>query len=203
MGGPPEGSGSGTPGPGPARVLREGPLGGPNREWVPLAIGAVVLLMCAVVLFVGGRFALSVLGPAAATPTRIASVPTPTNTPIPTVVRLPTQPPVPPSPVPVIAKVIERSVNIRQGPGTQNKVIGSLKKDNTISLIGRNADSTWYQVTIAGSANPGWVFGETLQITAGSPSALPVATGGPAPATKAPAPAGPAPAATPTVIGAQ
>ena len=27
---------------------------GPNREWVPLAIGAVVLLLCAILLFVGG-----------------------------------------------------------------------------------------------------------------------------------------------------
>jgi hypothetical protein len=187
----------------PKRGARQGPLGGPNREWVPLAIGAVVLLFCAMLLFVGGRFALSALGPTS-TPTRATVVALATNTPVPTVVRLPTQPLPPASPAPVIAKVIEASVNVRGTPSTSGKIIGKLRKDNTISLTGRSVDGQWYQATVQGVTGPGWVFKETLQIASGDPAMLPLAGPGAPTPTK---PAAPAPgsggAATPTVIGAR
>lgn len=181
----------------PPRVLRRGPLGKPNREWVPLAIGAIVLLLCAILLFFGGRFVLGSLG-TLATPTRATLVPLATNTPMPTVVRLPTQPLPSATPAPVIAKVIEKTVNVRATPSTKAKVIGTLKKDNQISLTGRNEKGDWYQVNIAGAAEPGWVFGETLQIVSGDPKTLPVVGGATPTATKA-ATAPSAPQITPTL----
>jgi hypothetical protein len=147
---------------------------GPNREWIPLAIGAAVLLLCAILLFVGGNFALGALGGTKPTPTRTL-VPTLPATAVPTVVRLPTQPPPTATPAPVLAQVIEAKVNVRSGPSTKDKIISSLKKNDQLTLVGRNADNTWYQINIAGAAGPGWVFGETLHIVSGDPNTLPVA----------------------------
>jgi hypothetical protein len=169
---------------------------GPNREWVPLAIGAVVLLLCAILLFVGGQFAVGMLGTTTkATPTKVvAVVPTLPATAVPTRVALPTLPPPTATPAPVLAKVIEKAVNVRNGPTTKNKIISSLKQNNQITLVGRNSDNTWYQVNIAGLTEPGWVFAATLQIASGDPDSLPVAGPTPTP-TKGSAVA---PAAQPT-----
>jgi hypothetical protein len=178
------------------------PFGGASREWVPLAIGAVVLLLCAVLLFFGGRFVLAALGPTT-TPTRLAVVPQPTTTAVPTAMRIPTQALPPPTTQPVLAKVIEKSVNVRAEPNTKAKIISSLKQNNQISLVGRNAAGDWYQVNISGATQVGWVFGETLQIVSGDPKSLPVAgAGAPTPTKAAALPQIPG-ASTPTVIGAR
>ena len=181
------------------RIFRSGPLGGPNREWVPLAIGALVLFVCAILLFVGGQFVSNAFKPTTV-PTKAVLVPLATNTPVPTVVRLPTQSLPTSTPQPVIAKVIERSVNVRAEPSTKGKIISSLKQNNQISLVGRNTAGDWYQVNITGGAQPGWVFKETLQIVSGDPNVLPV-IGAVAPtATKPAAPAATtAPRVTPTL----
>ena len=156
---------------------------GPNREWIPLAIGAVVLLLCALLLFVGGNFALGALGGTKPTPTKTL-VPTLPATPVPTVVRLPTLPPPTATPEPVLAKVIETKVNVRSGPSTKDKIVSSVKKNDQLTLVGRNADSTWYQINLAGQTEPVWVFAQTLQITSGDPKTLPVAGGTGAPTPK-------------------
>ncbi len=191
----------------PARLLRQGPLGGPNREWVPLAIGAVVLLLCAVILFFGGRFVLAALGPAA-TPTRANVIsPLATNTPVPTVVRLPTAALPTSTPAPVLAKVIENKINVRSQPSTKGSVLTTLAKNAQISLVAQASDGqyTWYQINVAGQAGPGWVRQDTIQIVSGDPKMLPPSGGAPAPApTKAAAPAaGPQTTATLTPIGAR
>lgn len=197
---PPTSTGGAAPsGPMPPRVSRRGPPGRPNREWVPLAIGAVVLLFCGVLLLVGTNVFLG----SGAKPTATRTLaPTQVSTPVPTAVRLPTQPPPTATPAPVIAKVIEKTVNVRATPSTKAKVIGSLKKDNQVSLIGRNEIGDWYQVNIAGAAEPGWVFGETLQIVSGDPKALPVVGGATPTATKgATVPSAPKVSPTLTPIG--
>lgn len=183
-GSPPGGGGS-----------RSTPLGmfGPNREWVPLAIGAVVLLLCAILLIVGSQIILPNLKLGSqATPTKTLAPVLPA-TPIPTRVALPTLPPPTATPVPVLAKVIEARVNVRNGPTTKNKIVSSLKRNDQITLVGRDSATTWFQVNLAGSTEPGWVFGQTLQIVSGDPTALPVA----GPPTPTPKPGAP-PAAQPT-----
>ncbi len=170
-----------------------------NREWIPLAIGAVVLLICATLLFVGGNFALSALG-STKTPTRSA-LPLVTNTPVPTIVRLPSPTPVPPTPIPVTGKVIERTVNVREQPNTKAKILTTVKKDKALTLIARNDDGTWYRVNLENLTQPGWIFGATLQVTGGDPQTLPVAGPTPTP-TKAAGPPPPVqPTATLTPIG--
>jgi hypothetical protein len=181
----------GLPGGGPSRAS---PLEvfGPNREWIPLAIGAVVLFICAILLFFGGSFALGAFGGTKPIPTR-APLPTLPATPVPTVVRLPTQPPPTATPAQVLAKVAETKVNVRGGPSTKDKIISSVKKNDQLTLVGRNSDNTWFQINIAGSTAPGWIFAQTLQIVSGDPNTLPVAS----PPTPTPKPGAP-PAVQPT-----
>ena len=196
--GPPPPPASAHPG-SASRPARSSPLAmfGPNREWVPLAIGAVVLLLCAILLFVGGQFAISSLGGGTKPTSTRTLAPTLPATAVPTRVALPTLPPPTATPAPVLAKVIEKTVNVRNGPSTKNKVVSSLKLNNQITLVGRNSDSTWFQVNIAGSTEPGWVFGATIQIASGDPNSLPIAGPTPTP-TKASA-AAPAAQPTPTL----
>jgi hypothetical protein len=144
-----------------------------NLEWLPFAVGAAVLFACAVVLFIGGQFALSVLGPAPR-PTSTTLAGAPTTAPLPTAVALPILPLPTSTPVVVLAKAIENRVNVRAAPSTQAEIVGKIQRDDVIRLTGRNGDGTWYQVSIAGRAEPAWVFAATLQVTSGDAASLPV-----------------------------
>lgn len=195
-GGPPVTPPPSSPPPGGGPSPRSSPLAmfGPNREWVPLAIGAVVLLLCAILLFVGGQFAIGMLGGGTkpTTPTKVAIATLPATA-VPTRVALPTAPPPTETPVPVLAKVTETKVNVRNAPSTKGKIISSVKKNDQLTLVGRNSDSSWFQINIAGSSAPGWVFAQTLQMVSGDPNSLLVA--GPTPT---PTKGSVAPAAQPT-----
>jgi len=160
----------------PIQRMRMGVLQIPRRDshngWIPLAIGMFVLFSCVLSLFFGGRFVWDTLN-AQAGSTRKSLVSLPTYTPLPTIVRLPTTIATL-TPSPVIATVIEQRVNLRAAPSTQAKIIGKLDNGNQITLIGRNKNGDWYQVMLAGATEPGWVFGETLQIANGDPNGLPI-----------------------------
>ena len=77
-----------------------------------------------------------------------------------------------PTAAPVTAKVTENVVNLRAGPSTNDTVVGKLAKNDPLTLIGRNQDSTWYQTE--SNNQKGWVFGQTVQITSGDAQSLPV-----------------------------
>lgn len=188
---PPSGTG-GMPAGAPMapRILRPasgGPLGGANREWVPLAIGAIVLLACALLLWVFGRYALSAMATQTTPTPRASSLIIPTSTPIPTAVQLPTsQTATAVAPATVQAKVIEPSVNVRANPSTSAKVITKVKKDAILTLLGRDEKGEWYQINAPGTTNRAWVFAQTVEVTAGDPASLPVASAaGPTPKPKA------------------
>ena len=188
----------------PQRSLPESALSG-RKEWVPLAIGAVVLLMCAVLLFVGGNLALGAFGPKAVpTSTRVAVLPTRTN--VPTVILLPSPTPIPPTPVPVLAKAPD-GANVRNKPSTKGAVVTKLAKNGQVTLIGLGpveGANVWYQVNIPDKPSPAWIRSDVIQIVSGDPKTLPPVgeTGAPVQAAAPPAPpAPPAPQATPTVIG--
>ncbi len=140
-----------------------------GRIAVPLVIGGIIALFC-IIVFLGGRFLFGALIPTS-TPmgTRLAF---PTSTLQPTMVRMPTPAP---TPLSVLAQVIESRVNVRLGPSLNDKIVDRVQKGDLVTLIGRNADSTWYQVMIASRTEPAWIFGETLEITSGNPNDLPVA----------------------------
>ncbi len=195
---------AGATGDKPARRV---PLGGRNREWVPLAIGAVVLLFCGVIVLVGGNFALSQFGPKPS-PTRAAALGSPTLTRVPTAMVLPSPTPIPPTPVPVTAKVTATTLNVRAEASSKAKLVGTLKKDNQVTFLAQTkgekieGTDTWYLINLPNSTQQGWVFfGKNFTLLSGDPNTLPV--GGAATPTKGAA-APPAPAgatATPTVIG--
>ncbi|MCL4395794.1 MAG: SH3 domain-containing protein [Chloroflexi bacterium] len=146
-----------------------------SKEWVPLALGAVVLFICSAALFFGGHFFLGAVSPdKGGTVTPIASLPT--STALSTIVAFPTQPAPSPTPSVVMAKVVERRVNVRASPSTKARIVAKLLQNQQIVLTARNADSTWYQVQLAGSTQVNWVFGETIQVISGDPLALPLAT---------------------------
>lgn len=48
------------------------------------------------------------------------------------------------------------AVNIRSGPGVEHQVIGTLNPNTVMSIIGRNADASWWQINITNGAT-GWV----------------------------------------------
>lgn len=181
-------------------------LGGSgSREWIPLAIAAVVLLFCAVVIFgvavlnPGGIFGRQATPTAARTATVRATIPPPTVT-------LPTLPPPTATSAPVIAKVTATTGNVRAAPKT-GRVITTLKRNAEVTLIARSEDSQWFQINVAGQPAPGWIALEILQITSGDPKTLPVAGAAPNPTptkqTSAPPPSAAAlSSATPTIIGA-
>lgn len=184
-------------------ALRSSPLGGPNREWIPLAIGAVVLLLCAAVLFAGSIF-LTGGGPFGPTRTPTRAISRATST-LPPPTPLPTQPPATPTPAPVIAKINVTSANVRAAPSTTAKVVTTMKNGAQITLIGRSADSQWFQINVAGQPQPAWISIQVFQIASGDPQSLPVPGANPTPTKQSAAPPPPAAAQftpTPTVIGA-
>jgi SH3 domain-containing protein len=201
---PPESVGAPRPGGGLQGALRTSPLGGSNREWIPLAIGAVVLLLCAATLF-AGSILLTGGGPFGGpprTPTRLLSQRT--NTPaLPSPFPTATLPP--PTPAPVLAKINVASANVRAGPSTTAKIVTTLKNGTQITLVGRTADSQWFQINVAGQAAPAWISIQVFQIASGDPNSLPVAGAAATPTKQSIAPQPPAAAQftpTPTVIGA-
>jgi len=115
------------------------------------------------------------------------------------------------------ALVAKNIVNIREGPSTAYPKLGQLQKNQEAIVIGRNSDSTWWQIELKGkNGNPksgGWVFGglvttqnadgvkvakliPTLPPPTSTPTVSPTATVPPA---TVPPPTVP-PAATPTSI---
>lgn len=176
----------------PPRPVREvSPLAMPGgeRAWLPFAFGALVLLLCAVILFFGVRGLPQFSGGTAGTqpteeptedvvevlPTETIELP-PTQAPRPTAV--PTQEPEPtPEPQSVTATTTE-VLNIRQGPARTTPSLGKLQKGQTVTVVGRNGDATWLQIQIPAdiASGLGWVSAEFVTVT-GDVNALPVASG--------------------------
>lgn len=83
------------------------------------------------------------------------------------------------------------TVNLRSGPGTNFAVIGALSANTPVRIIGRNADSSWWQVEIT-PGSTGWVASSV--VSASHAEAVPLVEAGNAPAA-APAAAAPQPVA--------
>jgi len=57
----------------------------------------------------------------------------------------------------------ENNINIRSGPSTDYNVIGTLSAGKSLPIIGRNADSSWWQVTT--SNGDGWIAGFVVTVS--------------------------------------
>lgn len=84
------------------------------------------------------------------------------------------------------------SVNIRSGPGLNYNVIGTLNANTAMPIVGRNADSSWWQINMPNDVR-GWVAGTV--VNASNAGNVPVAE---APAPPPPAPVAAQPAAETT-----
>ncbi len=130
---------------------------------------------------------------------------------------VPTQPPTPrPQATPTFAPPASEPtayvnfdfLNVRTGPGVSYDLVTKLNRNQAMSLLGRNSDSTWARVRVPGSVE-GWVFAQYITATVALAS-LPVITSAPPtppsgqPAgTAAPsAPAPGQPASTPAPVAA-
>lgn len=85
------------------------------------------------------------------------------------------------------------TVNIRSGPGTNYPVIGSLDANAPVKIIGRNQDTSWWQIELSGST--GWVASSV--VSASNAESVAAVEGPPSPAAPAVAAAQPAAAAPP------
>lgn len=161
------------------RILRSPPPVSIAADWIPFGGGGICLILAAALVFFGGRTLQGSLFPSPSS-TQVKSAQSgmiAARSPSPTRVALFTLiPPSTPSPMAasVTATVTEARVNVRAAPNTRANVVGKIKKDDVITLVGRNEESTWYQVAIPGITPPSWVFGQTLKVTNGDPRLLPV-----------------------------
>jgi len=70
-----------------------------------------------------------------------------------------------------VARVNTGSLYVRQGPGTNYAPVGTLTQGEQVSIVGHNADSSWWAVSYGGGI--GWVLG-SLVITEGDLSQVPL-----------------------------
>lgn len=102
------------------------------------------------------------------------ATPTGTDTPTATVTDTPTVPTTPTSTNPPgNAQVIgEQGVNVRSGPDTGWPTVGSLVYEQWVTLVGRTADSSWFEVELPNDTT-GWVWGQLLELYI-DPEILPI-----------------------------
>ena len=101
----------------------------------------------------------------------------------------PTEPPLPTQPnfqanqIPAngpcsVAPAGGSPINVRSGPGTSFSVVTQLAPNTIVPVIGRNADSSWYQVDVSGLV--GWVSATVVRIGGNNCGGIPV-SGAPTP----------------------
>lgn len=117
---------------------------------------------------------LPVVTPATATP--ISTV-VPTNTPTPTATAVPISG--------AYATVATGALNVRSGPSLAYSPVTTVYQGNVVSLIGRNANSTWAKIRLS-NGTEGWVNAASTYITPNvAISSLPVVTPADAPTSSA------------------
>jgi hypothetical protein len=105
------------------------------------------------------------------------------------------EPPAEPTPTPA-AKIVVTigAANVRNGPGTNYGLVGSVTQGQSFEILARSADSTWWQFCCV-NGQQAWIFGAL--VTLENVEGVPVAQDIPAPPPVAAAPAEPAQPAAP------
>ena len=93
-----------------------------------------------------------------------------------------------PVPAPNAASLTAKvSLNVRSGPGVDYSVVGVLAPEQQAEIIGRSADSTWWQIEFPSAAQgSGWVSAQ--YVNAQNFDGIPVVTVAPPPPTPTPMP---------------
>jgi uncharacterized protein YraI len=58
------------------------------------------------------------------------------------------------------------TVNLRSLPTTQAAILGQIPRNTVVSVVGRKADNTWWQVNYTGTI--GWVSSRFVSLDAGA-----------------------------------
>ncbi len=147
-------------------------------------VGDALLTLAVIALPTSTSGAATALVPSNAnTPATLISVltkgvPTATKTPTLTSTSAPVPITVPPG-APQ-AKVSGAFINIRSGPGANYQYIGALKNGDVVTIIGRNADRTWW--VVQGAQLRGWVINTPSLIqVSGDTTNVPLAAAPPSP----------------------
>jgi hypothetical protein len=147
-----------------------------DRPWLPFAIGAIVLMLCAIALFFGVKNAPFLAGAAptmTATEVAILDV-SPTVEIAPTDTRVPTPTSAPTTPTPnAVTVATTDNVRVRAGPGTKFGVLATVASGTTMTAVGRNADNSWIQIQQTGKTDLGWVSAQFVTVS-GDLNSLPV-----------------------------
>jgi len=64
---------------------------------------------------------------------------------------------------PIIAYVNVSSLRVRSGPGTDFSVVAGLRRNDQITILGRNTDNSWYKVSLP-DERIGWVSAEMIKL---------------------------------------
>jgi len=100
----------------------------------------------------------SLSSPSATIPTATLPPPTSTPTPLPTATPTPMPPTPTPSETPYVVPGGSYGVNVRLEPGTGDvPVIGVLRVDEGLAIVGKNPDGSWWQVCCVAD-QVGWVY---------------------------------------------
>ena len=64
----------------------------------------------------------------------------------------------------VLGRVSVIVLNVREGPGAQYKIIGTIFNNAQVQILGRTSDNAWWQVCCAlGDETPGWVDAQFVE----------------------------------------
>lgn len=186
-----------------------------SQEWIPTAEGVYTLQVrvydtlgeysnpATISVRVGDLAAVEPIeiDPATRTPTPVISItPTLTFTPVveeaepevveeePEVEEVATCPPV---------ATALKNANCRSGPGTAYPVIGSLNQGMSSTVVGRNADSSWWVIDNPSGSGSCWIWGEIVEVKPDTCD-VPILAAPPLPPTDTPTLPPPTPTFTPT-----
>jgi hypothetical protein len=126
--------------------------------------------------------ALTSCGPEA-TPVPPTETPTNTATPIPTKTNTPTPSKTPTrtsTATPMPDAIVKSSANVRFGPSVNTRVVGSLKANDHVTVLGRNDDGSWLRIMQEGGVN-GWIKATLVNLEYGSINDFGVVTPLPSP----------------------
>lgn len=129
-------------------------------------------------------------------PTTAGPAPSPASTATPPPA---TSAPATPIPTPLTPQVTAKTdANVRDGPGLAYPVVGGVSNGETVPVVGRNADSSWWQISFQGGT--AWIADVVVDANPEAYDA-PIVSAPPPPPTNTPVPATPtatAPAVTAT-----
>ena len=83
-------------------------------------------------------------------------------------------------PAPTLAAVrlrvatVNASLNIREGPSLQDRIVGAAAPNARLHASGRNANATWLRIESSENGTKGWVFADLTATLSGSVANLPV-----------------------------